>query len=130
MTKNADAPTPETERITLALSPGTVERLRSLAGGQRKVGAFLSDVVTWLWSYRDALSGAPLQDFAPVLREWIPRIVVSPEEQNAAKDNVDQLRSQLDELEERLRRLDENINTLESRKNAGATMDAVKERPQ
>lgn len=42
-------------RLTVRVNDETVERLRTLAGGERKIGAMLDDVTTWLWSsYQDA----------------------------------------------------------------------------
>lgn len=38
-----------TERLTVALEDGSIEKLRELAGGPRKVGAYLSAVTAWLW---------------------------------------------------------------------------------
>lgn len=51
------------ERLTTQLEDGTIEKLRELAGGERKVGAFLTEVITWLYMYRDRLASAPLPDF-------------------------------------------------------------------
>lgn len=36
------------ERLTVALPDGAIATLRQLAKGERKVGAYLSNVVTWL----------------------------------------------------------------------------------
>ena len=41
------------ERLTVSLEDGSLDKLRELAGGERKVGAFLSDVAAWLWAYRE-----------------------------------------------------------------------------
>lgn len=42
-------------RLTVSVNDETVERLRTLAGGERKIGAMLDDVTAWLWSsYQDA----------------------------------------------------------------------------
>lgn len=43
------------ERLTASLEDGTLEKLRTLAGGERKVGAYLSSVVSWLWANKDKL---------------------------------------------------------------------------
>jgi formate dehydrogenase maturation protein FdhE len=50
------------ERLTVSLEDGSVERLRALAGGERKVGAYLSQVTAWLWANRDELQDTPLED--------------------------------------------------------------------
>lgn len=81
------------ERLTVSLEDGSIERLRLLAGGERKVGAYLSGVVSWLWEYREALQAAPLVAYAPVLHEWIPRIAMSPEEQAQALEDTERLRA-------------------------------------
>lgn len=44
------------ERLTVSLEDGIPEKLRELAGGQRKVGAYLSDVVSWLWRHKEILA--------------------------------------------------------------------------
>lgn len=42
-------------RLTVRVNDETVERLRTLAGGERKIGAMLDNVTAWLWSsYQDA----------------------------------------------------------------------------
>lgn len=43
------------DRLTAQLNESSVERLRTLAGGERKVGAFLVDVTTLLWEQREIL---------------------------------------------------------------------------
>lgn len=72
------------ERLTVSLEDGIPDKLRTLAGGERKVGAYLSGVVEWLFYHREQLETAPLSSFAPVLQEWIPRVTMSPEEQQQA----------------------------------------------
>lgn len=39
------------ERLTVSLEDGSVERLRQLAGGQRKVGTFLSGAIQFLFAH-------------------------------------------------------------------------------
>lgn len=51
------------ERLTVQLGDGSVEKLRELAGGERKVGAFLTDVVSWLHLYKDVLQTRPIAEF-------------------------------------------------------------------
>ncbi len=88
------------ERLTASLEDGTLERLRTLAGGERKVGAYLSDVVAWLWGYREALQARPLSGMALVHSEWI----MTPEEQQQVLLEIVQ-RSGLDaRIQRRLRR--------------------------
>lgn len=85
------------ERLTASLEDGTLERLRTLAGGERKVGAYLSAVTDWLWQYRDNIGEKALTDFAPVAIEWIPRVTMSPEEQEAAIRENEQIGLRIDE---------------------------------
>lgn len=43
------------ERFGVAVEPGTLEKLRVLAGGERKIGEYLTDVIDFLWSQRDVM---------------------------------------------------------------------------
>lgn len=43
------------ERLTVSLEDGIPDKLRQLAGGERKVGAYLSGVVAWLWANKEKL---------------------------------------------------------------------------
>jgi hypothetical protein len=90
------------ERLTVSLEDGRLEQLRTLAGGERKVGAYLSGVVSWLWLHREALETRPLSDFAPVLQEWIPRLTMSPEEQQEELEELRRLREQIKAGDRRL----------------------------
>ena len=82
------------ERLTASLEDGTLERLRTLAGGERKVGAYLSDVVAWLWDYREALQARPLSGMALVHSEWI----MTPEEQQQALERQARIDAQLESM--------------------------------
>ena len=44
-----------------------MDQLRTLAGGDRKIGRYLSGVVDWLWHHREQLQGQDMHLFAPVL---------------------------------------------------------------
>ena len=101
------------ERLTVSLEDGIPDKLRTLAGGQRKVGAYLSDVISWLWYHREQLQTAPLSDFAPVLQEWIPRIVMSPEEQQQALERKAHIDTELESVEQRLQELMTRLQALE-----------------
>ena len=47
------------ERLTASLEDGTLEKLRELAGGERKVGVYLSQLVAWLlWPHKEELDAA------------------------------------------------------------------------
>ena len=50
-------------RLTTSVTDETVERLRELAGGERKVGSYLDEVVTWLWTQRRVLEEYGLSRF-------------------------------------------------------------------
>lgn len=43
------------ERLTVSLEDGSVERLRQLAGGQRKVGTFLSGAIQFLFGHAELI---------------------------------------------------------------------------
>jgi len=48
----------ERQRLTLSVEDGTVERLRELAGGERKVGEYVSDVAARLHDSPELLQRA------------------------------------------------------------------------
>lgn len=50
-------------RLTVSVEDETVERLRELAGGERKVGAYLDEVTSWLWTLRDESGQTRLRDY-------------------------------------------------------------------
>lgn len=52
------------ERLTVQLEDGSVARLREMAGGERKVGAFLSMVTAWLYAQREHVDMANLSSYA------------------------------------------------------------------
>ena len=96
------------ERLTASLEDGTLEKLRTLAGGERKVGAYLSDVVAWLWQYREALQARPLSGMALVHSEWI----MTPEEQQQALERRARVDAGLDSLERRLSEVQAMVEAL------------------
>lgn len=109
------------ERLTASLEDGTLEKLRTLAGGERKVGAYLSDVVAWLWYHREQLQTQPLQSFAPVLEERIPRVTMSAEELTQAQEAALYWRKQathwlrsLQTLQAEMKELDTRISATET----------------
>ena len=103
-----------TERLNTALEDGTLDKLRTLAGGQRKVGAYLSDVVAWLWEYREALEqeGAGIRDFVPVRMEWIPRTAMSPEDQHQKLEDYDSFKAEMGRLQQKYSELTARIDAL------------------
>jgi len=102
------------ERLTASLEDGTLEKLRTLAGGERKVGAYLSQLVAWLWEYREALEqeGAGIRDFVPVRMEWIPRVVMSPEEQRQKLEDYDSFKTEMGRLQQKYSELTARIDAL------------------
>lgn len=52
------------ERLTVQLEDGSVARLREMAGGERKVGAFLSMVTAWLYAQREHVELEKLPRYA------------------------------------------------------------------
>ena len=50
------------ERLTVSLEDGSVERLRQLAGGQRKVGTFLSGAIQFLFAHAQLIKSHDWRD--------------------------------------------------------------------
>jgi len=100
------------ERFGVAVEEGTVEKLRTLAGGERKVGAYLSDIVSWLWQYKEALGTRPLSDYAPVQREWLKSYSTDPEAIDEALELGAELfwRKQYRELASRIEALEVQVS--------------------
>lgn len=59
------------ERLTVSLEDGTLEQLRTLAGGQRKVGAYLSQLVAWLWDSKEDLDAVGLSGCVILRRDKV-----------------------------------------------------------
>lgn len=102
------------ERLTVSLEDGIPDKLRTLAGGERKVGAYLSGVVEWLYYHREQLETQPLSAFAPVLQEWIPRLTMTPEEQQEAIARAAQDSLRLNELEAQIREISAQMQALQT----------------
>jgi hypothetical protein len=62
------------EHLSTSVTDGTIDKLRELAGGQRKVGAYLSSVVEWLWWNREAWIGHTLSEYDPMTPELIRQV--------------------------------------------------------
>lgn len=110
------------EKLTVSLEDGDVDKLRELAGGPRKIGTYLHSVVNWLWYHREQLQTQPLQSFAPVLQEWIPRVTMSPEEQRKATEANDAMLAQIRELEQRYAELGARIDSWIDARDAAVAM--------
>ena len=90
------------ERLTVALEDGDVTRLRELAGGERKVGAYLHSVIEWLWFNRDALAGADIAQFAPM----------TPARQQEIERQMEQIETLMRSLEAAQRETDAQLQAL------------------
>lgn len=90
------------ERLTTQLEDGSIDKLREMAGGERKVGAFLSDVVAWLWEHKETLETTPLHKlglfelhFAGRIREMIGDAPAVWEDEDTTRQ-IHNLRIELD----------------------------------
>ena len=111
------------DRLNTVLEDGRLEQLRIMAGGQRKVGAYLSDVIAWLWYHREQLQTAPLSDFAPILQEWIPRFTpLTPEEQAQQAEETARLNAELGQWRQRMDDLQRQVDSMQAI--AQATLEA------
>jgi hypothetical protein len=61
------------ERFGVAVEEGTTAKLRQLAGGERKIGSYLTAVVDWLWLNRENWERHELREFKAMLPEEIER---------------------------------------------------------
>ncbi len=110
------------DRLTTQLDDGSLEHLRELAGGERKVGAYLSGVVAWLWQNKAQLETAPLADytltattFAGRIREMLDPEWDDDEATERMLSKLDAIAHRIDELETRSSRLTEKLETANSR---------------
>lgn len=51
------------EKLTLSVGDGTTKKLRTLAGGERKIGVWLTITAAWLFDQKDTIGGRDLSDF-------------------------------------------------------------------
>lgn len=88
------------ERLTISVDDNVVVTLRQLAGGERKVGAYLSSVVTWLADAQrqQVLAETPLSDCVLV-----------------AKARVDTMNGNLQYFGEELARLERHLERVDRR---------------
>lgn len=101
------------ERLTTGLDDGSIEKLRELAGGERRVGRFLSQVVTWLWHQKEQLEKTPLSDYVLVRRDVWRRIEQSQAQLNTVTNDTERLRQELSEIQEHQRVYDGRLAELE-----------------
>ncbi len=120
------------DRLTTQLDDGSLEHLRELAGGERKVGAFLSGVVAWLWQNKAQLETAPLADYTLTAQTFAGRIREmrddKPIDWDEDEDNeasvermgrmIDAIAHRMDELNAANSRLVEKLETANSRVSA------------
>jgi hypothetical protein len=86
-------------RLTVRVNDETVERLRTLAGGERKIGAMLDDVTTWLWSsYQDAGAAITVAELLGAATGLPQRIEDTEERITQVHTEIAQVRSQADAL--------------------------------
>lgn len=93
------------ERLTAALEDGTLDKLRTLAGGERKVGAYLSQIVAWLWPYREDLDAVGLSGCVLQRAETEGAMLATLEKTRAALDATRAIDARLDALEASFREL-------------------------
>lgn len=77
------------EKLGVSVDAGTVEKLRKLAGGERKVGELISELTSFLWRERSVLARSSLVD----CRLW---------DQHGA-DELKKVSSRLEVIEDMLR---------------------------
>ena len=113
------------ERLTASLEDGTLEKLRELAGGERKVGAYLSQLVALLWPHREELKDFQLRDLALVPTEWIPHITMSPEEQRQQQEDLQKLQQDYIALRQSTNEIQRSYRELNARMEALAAARGV-----
>ena len=91
------------DRLTVQLEDGRGAQLRTLAGGERKVGAYLSDVINWLWFNRDTLAGADIAQFSPM----------TPERQAQVEKALDNAQQKYDSAQQALDSAKQALSTVE-----------------
>lgn len=129
------------ERLTVSLEDGTLVKLRELAGGERKIGAYLSRLVTWLlWPYREELDAVgpvgcvimrkdKLEDLpraeAEAMWQATQHLLAEAEEMKSQIDGIKAIKTELlqqgQELEIKLARLQAQYN--ESRLNVSPAQE-------
>lgn len=85
------------EHLSASVNDGTIDKLRELAGGRRKVGEFLGDVVDLLWRHRHIIVGARLRD-----------LVISTPAEQADRDRA------IEEMSQRLEHMSRDMNYFKS----------------
>lgn len=94
------------ERLTVQLEDGTVEKLRELAGGPRRVGNYLSRVTDWLWSQREVMGNTPVEEFtltpAGQLEDVAAHVATLDERMAGLVARMDQLTTRVEQLVDRI----------------------------
>ena len=115
------------DRLTVQLEDGRGAQLRTLAGGERKVGRFLSDAIRFLATYSEVISENEFQDLC-----ILPRISTGSLPQVALQEidvNYDVWRRELEaralgaeqraqEAEQRMEQQAQSLAQLETRQSA------------
>ena len=85
------------EHVSVSVVDGTTAQLRQLAGSPRKVGAYLTVVVSWLWLHRETLATRPLHEFVPVV---------------PAESEVERMRREMERQRREIEQLNRSVNIL------------------
>ncbi len=101
------------ERLTVALQDGQTAQLRKLAGGERKVGRLLDNVIQWLWLHRETLSDCQdIASFVPVRAQALSEALAAQEMLN---ERMPELEERLSEALTAQETLNERVPGLEAR---------------
>ena len=101
------------ERLTASLEDGTLEKLRTLAGGERKVGAYLSQVVTHLlWPHRDTIDDVGLPE-STILPRSVAQKMLGADPQTI-KDMLSETQAELSKAQAEFVELDARLKALEA----------------
>lgn len=107
------------ERLTVSLEDGIPDKLRTLAGGERKVGAYLSDVVAWLWANREKLDAYSPSSINVEKGEEIEKQIYS------LSQSYNKLQRQIDSIEAIARTVLEASDTLDEETKAAIRQSLI-----
>lgn len=109
MSQQTDAPKKK-ERFGVAVEAGTVEKLRELAGGERKIGEYLTAVVDLFWKQRQDNSG---QATTPALT-FDPPVAVVPIQRADLEAEIAALDEIIVDMAQRMARQDRELSYFRS----------------
>lgn len=112
------------ERLTVALQDGQTAQLRKLAGGERKVGRLLDNVIQWLWLHRETLSDCQdIASFVPVRAQALSEALAA---QEMLDERVPELEAKTKELNGKFEELEKIIErTTERFTSMGLTEEVI-----